>query len=247
MDLRDVTEEIAAGVEFELGKLSDNPVERIGQVCDIASDGFRTLAGSALLLDADTDSYYHLLANSAAVRLYFLDRCQREKASVRDPYRATGNSAALFAAIAARHFDLAGRMAALSPNDWWEGEEYGEDFYFAHFFHLLLAHPKTDPAQLQQALRNLKAADGAPARPRVCEALVDRDQEAFDDAFNALLGERATELAELGEPFTPYDAAARHVAESLYTEGLAILNVADWLRLATQREYPRCPAAARIK
>lgn len=248
MVLRDIVEEIAAGVELELEKLSDHAPDAIGQVCDDISSGFRTLAGCALLLDADTDSYYHGLANCGAARVYFLNRSQREQPDLRNAYRATGNSGPLFSTLAARHFDLARKIVALSSKTFWEGEEYAEDFCFAHFFHLLIVDPRAGQTEVKTALTDLGAAIGedAPARFQVCRSLWDRDQQAFNEAFEALLDERNKELAEMGDPYTPYDAAAHRVARTFFIDGLAILNVADLLGLSTEREFRFCPAAARL-
>jgi len=247
MDIAEVLDEITTGIEFDLGRAPDHPVDKIGEICDSASSGYRTLAGCGLIVDADTDAYYHFLARSGLVRRYFLDRCRREAPDLQNGYRAAGNSPALFDALAARHFGLAREVAALSNTSPWEGEEYAEDFFWAHFFHLTIRESPDAPA-VQQTVQDLEEAlaGDTPARLAVCKSLAARDQEAFDEAFGALLAERRAVLAEQGEPFTPYDEAEHRVAASCYIDGLAVLNVADHLGLSTRAEYRYCPRAARV-
>src|SRR5690349_13372629 len=207
MDLRDAVDEIATGIQFDVERMPDHPVDKIGEMCDAASFGSRTLAGCALLIDGDADAYYQHLTRSAEVRRYFLDRCRREAPALRNAYRAAGNSAALFDALAARRFDLARDVATLSNTTWWEGEEYREDFAFAHLLHLLVQDADRNGTEVRLALENLDhALDGSePAKLAVSRAIIERDQIAFDAAFDALVVARKAELLEQGDPFTPYD------------------------------------------
>ena len=248
MDVRVVIDEIATGIEFDIERMPDHPVERIGELCDAASSGLRTLAGCALLIDADADSYYQHLARSAEVRRYFLDRYRREAPLLRDAYRAAGNSAALFDALAAYRFDLARDLATLSNTTWWQGEEYLEDFALAHLLHLLVQAVPRDAPPVRQALENLDHAldGGEPAKLAVCRAIVEGDQVAFDEAFDALLAARSAELLEQGDPFTVYDEAAYRVTNTLYIDGLAFLTLADRFSLTTRDEYRYCPRNARV-
>ena len=248
MDIRSAIDEIAVSIEFDIGELPEQSIDRIGPVCDMAIGGLRTLAGCALLLDADVDAYYQNLTRSAELRRYFLDRCRREAPALRDGYRAAGNSAALFDALAAHRFDLAREVASLSNTTSWEGEEYLEDFSLAHLLHLLVQGAARDGTEVRQALENLdRALDGSePAKLGVCRAIVQGDQIAFDDAFDALLVARKAELLEQDDPFTPYDEAAHRVANTFYIDGLALLNLADRFSLTTRDEYRYCPRTARV-
>jgi hypothetical protein len=248
VDIRSAIDEIAVSIEFDIGEIPEHPVARIGTVCDMAISGLRTLAGCALLLDADADAFCQSLAKSAELRRYFLDRCRRETPALRDGYRAAGNSAALFDALAARRFDLARDIASLSNTTWWEGEEYLEDFALAHLLHLLVQDASPNGIEVSQALLNLeRALDGAePAKLALCRAIVQRDQAAFDEAFDSLLVARNAELLEQGDPYTPYDEAAHRVANTFYIDGLALLNLADRFFLTTRDEYRYCPRSARV-
>jgi hypothetical protein len=248
VDLRDAIDEMAVSIEFDIGELPEHPVDRIGAVCDMASDGLRTLAGCALLLDADADAYVQHLTRSAETRRYFLDRCRREAPALRNAYRAAGNSAGLFDALAARRFDLARDIARLSNTVWWEGEEYLEDFTVAHLLHRLVQDEPRDGPQVRQALENLERAIGESeaAKFAVCRAIVQSDQVVFYEGFEAMLAARTAELLEQGDPFTPYDEAAHRVANTFYIDGLALLNLADRFSLRTRDEYRYCPRTARV-
>jgi hypothetical protein len=248
VDIRSAINEIAVSIDFDLGELPEHSVSRIGSMCDMAIDGLRTLAGCALLLDADADLYSQNLTRSAELRRHFLDRCRREAPASRDGYRAAGNSAALFDALAARRFDLARDIASLSNTTWWEGEEYFEDFALAHLLHLLVQDARRDGTEVRQALEDLdRALDGSEsAKLGVCRAIVEGDQVAFDEAFDVLLVARTAELLEQGDPYTPYDEAAHRVANTFYIDGLALLNLADRFSLKTRDEYRYCPRTARV-
>lgn len=248
MSLRESVAEIATMLQSDLELVRGlPPIERVGPVYDELCAHYRIVAGCALLSEGDTDAYAGALACSAHVRHHLLTR-HEEKPSLRNPYFAAGNSAGLFDALAASHIGLAAAIAELSPGEWWEGEEYAEDFYFAHFFHLLLRQPQGSHPDLASTLERLRAAfaDDERARVGICTALMSRDQAGFDASFDKLLDERDTELVEEADRFWSDGKIGFRVMSRLHTEALAILNVADLRGLATEHEYRYCPALARM-
>ncbi len=247
MELDQVVEEIENSNEFDLERLEEHSIGRIGPLCDEVCANFRTLAGCAVLFEGDTDTFCTTLLKSGVVRRYYLKRCVEEDPRLRDPYRATGNGSALFDVLAARGFGLAREIAALSPGDWWEGEEYGEDFHYLNFFHRLLNDGADDPVVLAEIDLLEGVLEGTEdGKLGTCRALSKKDQRAFDEAFELLLDARTSEIENAEEAYTPYDALAEQVRSQVYIEGLAILNVADWLGLKTEEEYRLCPVIARL-
>lgn len=248
MSLRESVAEIATMLQSDIELVRAlPPIERVGPVCDDLCTHYRIVAGCALLSDGDTDAYAAALTCSGHVRHHLLTR-HAEKPSLRNPYFAAGNSAGLFDALAAGNVDMATVIADLSPREWWEGNEYAEDFYFAHFFHLLLWQPQGSHPELASTLERLRAAfaDDECARVGICTALMSRDQAGFEASFDKLLDERDTELVEEADRFWSDGKIGFRVMSRLHTEALAILNVADLRGLATEREYRYCPALARM-
>jgi hypothetical protein len=248
MSLREHKQEIEIHIEWDLEHL-DDPVSlaKVGPLYERLSTNLRVIGGCALLLDGDTDGLYAGLTRSGHAHAHLLARRAKEPA-VRSPHLATGNSAAFFDTLAARNFDLARHIASLSPTEWWRGEEYEEDFCFASFFHLLLQASAPVRDVLTRTLDRFgeAAGDDDKAKLLVCQALAARDQKAFDEGFDALLDSRAETLKEDKERFWPDGQIVYRVNSRLYIEGLAILNVADMLGLATADEYRYCPRLARL-
>ena len=247
MALREAREEVAVYVESDLALVRGRPsLERVGVAYDELCKHYRILAGCALLLDGDVDEYADMLTRSGHARVHLLERLS-ENPAMRNPYLAAGNADALFDALAAGNFGLARIIASLSPTQWWKGEEYEEDFHFAHFFHLLIRDRTRFDAELDMAVDQLAQAtdDDEAARPRLCKALRESDQTGFSDAFARLLEERDLELAEDKQKFWPDGKIGLRIKSELFTEALALLNVADQVGLRTEREYPYCPALAR--
>lgn len=248
MSLRSVAQEIESYVTVGLEMLSYGlPVEEIGRTCDDLCQHYRTLACCALLVQADTDGFLHCLHRSGNVRLHFLQRCAARE-GYHDSYTCTGSSAGFFDAMAARNFPLALRIAQLSPEHWQEGEEYRDDFCFAYFFHLAVRNSADDRPRMASTLDDMAQIVQGEESPKlaVCRALLDRHQQAFDEAFEALLDARKEEIEEERPQFFPDDRIVFRTKSRVYTEGLAVLNVADHLGLQTAPEYRYCPVTARL-
>lgn len=223
------------------------PVEEIGRTCDDLCQYYRALACCALLVQADTDGFLHNLHLSGSVRLHFLQRCAARE-GYHDPYSCTGSSAGFFDAVAARNFSLALGIAQLSQPHWQEGEEYRDDFCFAYFFQLAIRNSADDRPKIALILDEMAQVVQGEESPRlaVCRALLDRHQQGFDEAFEALLDARKQEIEEERPLFSPDDRIVFRTKSRIYTEALAILNVADHLGLQTAPEYRYCPVTARL-
>lgn len=246
MDLVEDREELLLGIEFELERLSGHPpLEIASEVCDYLSLLLRTDAKCCILLDGDRDRFFHTLRHSAQVRSYYLQRVAKAD-SQGDPFFAVSNGPAFFDALAARDFHLAAEIAALSPGHWQSESEYEDDFCFYKFFHLLASGTSNDDTLKQLVVRFEEVIQGEDsARLAVCQALLDRDQDAFDSAIEALLDERSAQIDADNDRFFT-DEIVFYAKRCIYVEGLAVLNVADHLGLATREEYRYCPHLCRL-
>jgi hypothetical protein len=210
---------------------------------DLAA-GLRAMAISYLLLHADSDGFHIELIISGHARRHYLARCAREGYS--DFHRASSRAESFFDAVAAHDWDLARDIAALSPPEWLEGAEYEDDSCYARFLYRYLSS-EVIPAELEALLVRFEVAlEGASsARLDLCKALLGRTQKAFDAAFDELIMERQAEIEEERSGIAGEDVAAA-LRTHVFIEGLAILAIAERAGLQTGRDYPLCPALARL-
>lgn len=215
-----------------------------GRFYDEMSASLRAMAISYLLLDADTNAFYTELVISAQARRHYLARCA--KGGYADFYGVCSRWDPLFDALAARAASIARDIASLSPADWLEGAEYEDDYCYARFLHRYIAGD-AQRHELEAILARFEAAlEGASsARLALCKALLDRNQAAFDAAFDELLTDRSIEVEEERTGRAVEDVCAA-VCTYVFVEGLGLLWLAESAGLKTQREYPSCPALARL-
>lgn len=214
--------------------------EELGELANRLSSQYRRLAVFNLLIDADVDSFFHHLIDSAQTRRYFLERCVQEETPSLPACRSSAIDA-FFDAVAAGRLHLAAAIARSSPRVHLVDVEYEEDFAYAHFLHALVQADTPRDETVQQALRQFTdSPDGRDSRLDVCRALASQDQSLFDDAFLQLLADHEGYI-EYGR-----DAIYRFGDDQLVCiEGLAILRLADRSGLKTETEYRFCPGLAR--
>jgi hypothetical protein len=246
MELKGFLDTLAADTAFWMVGLQDPdyPLGQLGSLAENVSEKLRTLAIVTLMVEGNTNGFYHNLIRSGLAREVFLKRCHAE--GFGDFHLAISRSGAFFDSLAANDFDLAKRIALLSPQNWVPDGEYEDDYCFTQFFHLLVLE-KTAETGLAPLLVQFEISlqGDESAGLDVCRALASRDQRAFDGAFDALIEHHDGHLAEEQKRGRMEDAHV--VAErQIFTEGLGILRIAERLGLQTQEEYKYCPALARL-
>jgi hypothetical protein len=247
MSLGSAAEELKSFIEFDLELLrSSPPLKKLGPVCDELSLHYQALGGASILLGGDTDAFHHALARSASIRVHYLSRCAVTP-DFRSPHRAAGNAAAFFDAVACRHEDLTRQIVSLSPSEWWEGEEYEDDFCFAYFFHRVATGTQPSHSDLAEIIEQFSKVLGGEenGKLKICQALAANDQGGFDEALDMLLDDYEAFLEEEKQRFSPNDRIVYRIKSRIYTEGLAILNIAEQLGLRTQADYRYCPPLCR--
>ncbi len=222
---------------------------RLGKLCNDLSRHYRALGTYGLLMNADTETFFHCLIQSALTRKYYLERSGREGV-LQEPARRASFADPFFDAVAAGQPRLAAEIGALSPADWQRGFEYEDDFAYARFlYRLVTGDPAVEP-QLDAELERFAAAleDGESVRLELCLALRTHDQPRFDEAFDALLLQRADEYEELADPSgdsIPSQELSFEANRRIFIEGLALLKLAEARGLQTRPEYDMCPALVR--
>jgi hypothetical protein len=204
----------------------------------------RALGILRILLDGDAELFYADLLGNAQSRRRYLALCARERH--RDPHGSCSRSGPFFDALAAQCPELAVEIAALSPATWDEDAEYEDDYCHARFFHRYVAGD-APPEELAAIVARFEVAvEGAPsARLDLCKALLAREQGAFDGAFEALLDERLAEI-EREKKGRAEEELTVAIGTHVFVEGLGVLWVAARAGFKTRREYPLCPALARV-
>lgn len=247
MKLGEYRKVLAYDIAFWMQGLTnpDYPMKRLGGLSLELSDKLRAMAIMALLVKGDSDVFYHNLIRGGITRETYLQRLKNEGIN-KDHHRASGRYESLLDAVAAGDMALARRIVELSPAEWQNGHEYEDDYCYAQILHRLIQ--ETPPEQEIIPLLNQFEAylEGEPsARLDVCKALMERNQNAFDEAFDALLEEQEAKIAadkarcQMEDPIV---IAQRQV----FVEGLAILRLAEMRGLTTQSEYRYCPSLSRI-
>jgi hypothetical protein len=223
----------------------DYPIGELGNLSLEVSGRLRALAVMNLIVNADSDSFYHNLIRSGMAREKYLRRLT-EAGAFDDHHRCSGRYEAFLDAVAAKDFSLARRIMDLSPREWRKGHEYEDDYCYAQILgRLVQGNPPLDEIFpfLQQF--EVYREGQSNARFDVSTALATRGQESFDEAFEKLLEEREAQIEadkKRGQLEEPEIVAQRQV----FVEGLAILRLAEKLGLTTQGEYKYCPSLARV-
>jgi Immunity protein 49 len=220
------------------------PIDEMGKLSLEVSDKFRVLAIITLVMQGESDFYCHNLIRSGRSREAYLLRLHQESIEG-DHHGCSGRYEALLDSVAAGDLALARHIADLSPGEFREQHEYEDDYCYAQCLHRLIREEPPRDEFRAFFVRWAAYLDGKDtARLRVCKALSDRDQNAFDEAFEALLDEQQAKIEadkERDQLEDPSVVAKRRV----FVEGLALLRLADQHGLRTQREYRYCPSLAR--
>jgi len=220
--------------------------EELAMLSEDVSAKLRVLAVTALLVEANSNRFCHHLIRSALIRINFLEHCLAES-KLQNFRRASSRNEPLFDAMAAGDFERAQKIASLSPKEWLSNAEYEDDYAYTQVIHRLIIQDSNSSSEIQMLMDQFeRTLEGNPTpRFTLCHALRQRDQEAFDEAFEDLLTERDNKIAaeeERGRMEEPESLADQRV----FVEGLGVLRLADRLGFVTQPEYRYCPAVARL-
>lgn len=225
-------------------------VASMGKLCNDISRYYRCLGICSLLINANPDDFFHGLIQSALTRKYYLKRCVQEN-HLDDPARKVSFVDPFLDAVAANQFPLAGQIGELSPTEWLEDYEYEDDFAYARFLQTLVRFDPDVRPDLEQIYNRYEAAlEGNPdVRLNLCKALLDVDQDEFNESFTALLDAHEERGNEIADPKTDSILSLDYTFEPnrwICVEGLAILRLAEKLELQTDEEYKFCPSIARV-
>ncbi len=245
MSVEDDIDELSSDLALLYAQLSNPhvPKTQLGSICSRLSLQFRALAIIVLLGDGSTDWFLHMLMRSGRARLTYLERHQA--LDIADVYyTAPGRYEALLDAIAAADYDVARKIGALSAITLCPGE-YEDDHHYGRILHALIAYPIPSDLLTDQVNRLTLYLDGeASIRLDLVRALINIDQDLFEEAFEELLVEFEDHVTFL-EAQGQLDEAPSTAMRLVCMEALAILKLAEFRGLTTDTEYRFCPSLAR--
>ncbi len=220
------------------------PVRHLGKLSQNLAEKFRALAILQLLSEASTDLFLHHLMRAGRVRVAYLSRLAKEGISD-DFFQGAGRHGALFSSIAASDWALAAEIASLSPTEIVPGE-YEDDACVAWVAGLLAKDAGAGEQAFEPFFRRFRAylESASDARLDVLDAVVRRDQGAFDAAFPGIVAAFEADIREAKQRQQVEDPVTLALHE-VCVDGLAYLRLAERRGLRTMDEYPHCPALAR--
>lgn len=247
MNLEKYGKDLAYDIAFWLQGLR-NPeydVTQLGDLCVEICDKLRAMAIIVLLAKGNTDKFYHNLMRSGMARIEYLERLSN-LGILNDYHQASGRYSPLVDTIASGDFMLARRLVTKSLKQWQRGNEYEDDYCYAQILHRLVQEevPQDEVARFIVQLEQFQGEESS-ARLDVCRALIGKQQQKFESAFEMFLDEYELEIKndmERNQMESPEIVAQRQVC----VEGLAILRLAEKQGLLTDSEYRYCPSLARI-
>lgn len=222
------------------------PLSQLGSLSLELSDKFRALAIMQLLSEASSDLFLHNLIRSGRARELYLQRLARENVSDQH-HQVSGRYRPLLSVIAAGDFERARRIAALSTQEFRAGHEYEDDYCYAQLLAHLVADRVSDDARSAAWLDQFEAwLEGASnVRLDLCRAVLQRDQGAFDEAFEGLLLDHEQSI-EADRARGQHEDDQVRAERLVMVEGLALLRLAQHQGLTTAEEYRYCPSLARV-
>jgi hypothetical protein len=207
--------------------------------------GYRVLGICALLEDADSEAFASFLARAGQARLHFLRLASRGGAFSPE-YLCSSKNLGFSAALAAGDLATATDIARLSPTSHYEGLEYEDDFLLFHFMHRMMCAPDEKAGLERIVQRWSEVLEGkSSGHLKVCEALIHRERDDFNAAFDGCMDAQEEALGEWKKSLT-FDRGLYATEGRIYVEGLALLRLADLARINTRPSYRFIPNVARI-
>ncbi|WP_020405094.1 immunity 49 family protein [Hahella ganghwensis] len=198
---------------------------------------YRQLGVGELLISNDPEPFYSRLYKSAQAFVHFLKIGDNAE-------KATSQAYPFFDAVACGAEDVARKIALLCPDTINLRKEYEEDFLYYRILMkaFYLAAPDSEIQDLLDEFESYH--DQNPdERFELCKALIDKDQESFDEALSAC-------VQALLDSYGEQKKASRLNADEAATLSHVSPEVLAWLLLARKQgltvaaEYQLAPSTA---
>jgi hypothetical protein len=250
MDPRDLQRLlIAESKELMMIIASDYRASELGEEFDRLEAALQSLGITYLLVQDDMTGFRDNLVRSAQARRYFLRRCADENVS---DYRflALSRSESLLAALAAGNLALARELPKVSITEWRDKWEYEDDYCYSRFLGMLLDDIENDERAKQKMLDRFEAALEGGESPRldVCRTLHANDKKGFQDTLHVLMEAKQDEFDARRESIvtSEFPDSLAWLTGFVSIEGLALIQLAQYLGVAVQDEFALCPSSGRL-
>ena len=230
---------IMANAEYDLNK--GLPFVQQGdankKIYELVCRAYRVRGICRLFLEGLPGPLHADLQNSGKTFLQYLK-------SARDDELVTSKGTPFFDSIAGNDFETARQIAAHSRHTWNNDEEYEDDFLYVDFLmkHFFMDGGEDEIEKILQKFADLVGDESSP-RLDVCQAFVNRDGQAFDEALGDLILEYQAYYQEgfsRDEILEEVWATEGH----LFIEGLALIRMGELLKMPVQKEYAHIPSMA---
>ena len=231
---------IMANAEYDLSK--GLPFVQQGgankKIYELVCRAYRVRGICRFFLEGVPGALHADLQSSGKTYLLYLSSAQNDEL-------VTSKGISFFDSIAGNDFDIAHQIAAHSRHTWNNDEEYEDDFLYVDFLmkHFFMNGGKDEIEKILQTFAGLVGDESSP-RLDVCQAFVNRDGQAFDEALSDLIHEFQTYYQEgfaRDEILEEVWATEGH----LFIEGLALIRLGELLKIPVQKEYAYIPSMAR--
>lgn len=233
-------------LEKELSQLSSSSFNDVdGEAFFNVCLNYRKLAICGLLLEADTDYFFHQLFKSGQAYLSFLSLSR--KGPVKDKYYlCTGRAEALWDTVAANDVETAKKIASLSRNAWDNENEYEDEFCYFYFLMRLLTVDENSESQLDLILERYEnALQGVDSyRLDMCQALLKRNGKKFHSSLERLIEKRNEEIQQERVSGLPSDPEILETEAHIFIEGIALVRLAKLRGIEVREEYKSIPCLA---
>lgn len=224
----------------------DLPLEEVGELSLDLEHKISGIAIILLLTKADSDGFLHNLIRAAKIWERYLERGRAEAGGTDDHNFCAGIFAPVLDALAAREFTLATKLCELAPTEYRPGHEAETDYCYGRILCGLTTRrlPAAEVASLIDRCANT-GDEMSVARVECCRPLLEHAEEAFEEAFAALVSARQREVSA-DRRRGQVESAPILAHRELFVEGIALLNLAERLGFVQAAEYPLCPSLARL-
>jgi hypothetical protein len=247
MAAQDNCEQIFTYLNFyiDTARHSDNPADQC-RAASTVSKYYEAAAICELIVDMETDGFFHHLIRSAQTRLWLLELSMSKFVTPLEAIK-TSEISPFLAAIVANQMLLAKNIADISPTDWYSEVEYEEDYLYARFlYQYILKRPNNELVTILENLEN--ALDGeSTSRLSLCKGFLEKKEDECKEAFENLLSDHEKSLRYTKENLSRARDALFYTESAVYIEGLAWLRLLDQvgIHLDNLDSYKYCPKVAR--
>tara|TARA_R110002167_G_scaffold55802_10_gene158464 strand:+ start:6308 stop:7072 length:765 start_codon:yes stop_codon:yes gene_type:complete len=241
MDFEQIGEALSYEIAFFMQGLDnpDMPQHEKGDLINKLIDQTQSLAIIVLLVQGNSNGFYHNLIRAALLRKRFLTEL-KEAGKTQVYHQCSGRIQGFLCAAAAQDLNLAKEIAQLSPPQFEKQMEYEEDYCYAQLLYHLVAQHLND-TQIQTLITRYEDLSGESIRVNVINAIMKKNLNDFEDAFEELIVEQE-ELIEKNEKRGQLDTPEVLAQRKIYIEGVALINLAKIHGINITTHYQYCPA-----